>query len=112
MAVGTCDGVAVGEILMVDWGTSVASAVAFVLAETLVGLGLEVGGFVGSGLGGFCVGEGSISILTSTLSLRIGVSTVWFPPPQVIINTDITHTSASKLVCFIATCMSVSPVPV
>ena len=62
-------------------GTSVgveANSVAFVIAVAgaLVGLSLGVGGFVGSGLGGSLVGEGSTSTLATTLASGGGVSAI------------------------------------
>jgi hypothetical protein len=62
-------------------GTSVgvdADSVAFVVAVAgaLVGLSLGVGGFVGSGLGGSLVGEGSTSTLATTLASGGGVSAI------------------------------------
>ena len=73
---GTVVGIAVGGTSVGGDGTSVAFVVAVGVAGALVGLGLGVGGFVGSGLGGSFVGEGSTSTLATTLASGDGVSAI------------------------------------
>ena len=93
VAVGTV-GVAVGVA-----GTGVGGTV---VGITVGGTSVGVDGFVGSGLGGSLVGEGSTSALATTLASGVGISSFGVPPPQAPTTASSKHPSISSAVCLIA----------
>ena len=83
-------------------GTGVNVAVGNGAGVAVGGTSVGVDGFVGSGLGGSLVGEGSTSTLATTLASGVGISSFGVPPPQAPTTASSKHPSISSAVCLIA----------